>query len=130
MLLPFSFSNNMFSFSIPPLLLFPRSPSLLEIPSPKLSLHTLPKSGISFAFLLLFHLEQEGAVDMRQNAAKGNRRADECVELFVTADGELQMTGRNAFHFEILGCVPGQLEHFGGKIFEDGSHVDGGFGQT
>ncbi len=67
---------------------------------------------------------------MRQNAAKSNGRADKCVELFVTADGELQMTGRNAFHFEVFGCVPGQLEHFGCEVFEDGGHVDGGFGKA
>lgn len=63
---------------------------------------------------------------MRENAAKGNGRTDEGVELFVTADGELQMAGRDAFHFEIFGCVPGQFEHFGCKVFENGGHVDGG----
>jgi hypothetical protein len=36
------------------------------------------------------------------------------------------MAGCDAFDFEILGCVSGKLEYFGGKVFENGGEVDRG----
>lgn len=41
------------------------------------------------ALLLLFDLEQQCAVDVWQNASESNCGADEGVQLFVTANGEL-----------------------------------------
>lgn len=54
------------------------------------------------ALLLLFHLEQQCPVDVRQDATKGDRRADERVELFVAADGQLQMPRRDPLDLEVL----------------------------
>lgn len=65
---------------------------------------------------------------MWQHSAKGNRRANEGIEFFVAADGELQVARRNTLHFEILGSVACELEHFGREVFEDSGQVDGGFG--
>lgn len=62
---------------------------------------------------------------MWQDTTKGDGGADECVEFLVTADGELQMTRRDALDFEILGGVAGKLENFGGEVFEDRREVDG-----
>lgn len=42
---------------------------------------------------------------MRQNTTVGNRGADQGVELFVTTDGELKMSGRDALDLEVLGGV-------------------------
>lgn len=42
---------------------------------------------------------------MRQDTTKGNSRADKCVKLFVTSDGELQMTRCDALDLEIFGGV-------------------------
>lgn len=38
------------------------------------------------------------------------------------------MAWRDALDFEIFSGVSGELEDFGGEVFEDGSEVDGGFG--
>lgn len=65
---------------------------------------------------------------MRQNTTKRNRRANERVKLVVTTDSKLQVSRRDALDLEVLGSVAGELEHFGGQVFEDGGDVDGGFG--
>jgi hypothetical protein len=80
------------------------------------------------ALLLLLHLEQQRAVDVWQDTTESDRRVNEGVEFFVTADGELQVSGRDALDFEVLCRVSGQLEYFGCEVFQDGGHVDGGFG--
>jgi hypothetical protein len=55
--------------------------------------------------LLLLDLEQEGAVDVRQDTSKGDGGADEGIELFVTSDGQLKMARGDTLDLEILGCV-------------------------
>lgn len=75
--------------------------------------------------LLLLHLQQQRTVDMRQHPTERDRGSDQRVQLFVAADRELQMAGRDALHLEVLGRVPCQLEDFGGEVFQDGSDVDG-----
>jgi hypothetical protein len=55
--------------------------------------------------LLLLNFQQKSTVDVWQDTTKGNRRADKCVELFVAADGELEMAGRNTLDLEVLGGV-------------------------
>jgi len=49
---------------------------------------------------------------------------DERVQLLVTADGQLEMAGGDALHLQILRCIPRQLEHFRGKVLEDGRGID------
>ena len=63
---------------------------------------------------------------MRQDTTKGDCGADECVQLFVTANGELQMARCDTLDFEIFRCVAGKFQDFGGQVLENGSHVNGG----
>lgn len=79
------------------------------------------------ALLLLLDLQQQRTVDVRQDTAESDGGTNESVELLVTANGELQMTGRNTLDLEILGSVAGQLEYFGGQVLENCSDVDGGW---
>ncbi len=46
---------------------------------------------------------------MRQDTTVGNRGADQGVELFVTTNGELKMSGRDALDLEVLGGVLQQV---------------------
>lgn len=62
-----------------------------------LSLNTL--------LLLLFDLQQQRAVDVWQNTSKGDSCADEGIEFFVSANGELKMAGSDTLDFEILGGI-------------------------
>ena len=62
------------------------------------------RGGLGALFLLL-NLEQECAVDVRQNTTKGDGGADEGVELLVTANSELEVAGGDALDLEVLGGV-------------------------
>ena len=93
--------------------------------SPAISLVNLSFHRSSlFALLLLLDLEQQGAVDMRQDTAEGDGGANQRVEFLITANGELQVAWRDALDFKILGCVAGQFKDFGGQVLEDGGDVD------
>jgi hypothetical protein len=59
----------------------------------------------SLGLLLLLDLEEEGAVDVRQHTTKGDGSTDQRIELFVTADGQLEMARSNALDLEVLGGV-------------------------
>lgn len=50
-------------------------------------------------------------VDVRDDTTAGDRRLDQTVQFFVSADGKLQVTGSDTLHLQILGGVAGQLEH-------------------
>lgn len=75
-------------------------------------------------------LANERFVDMRNDSSSSNGGLDECIQLLVTTDGELQMAGSDTLHLQILGGVASQLEDLSGQIFEDGSRVDGGSGSN
>ena len=50
------------------------------------------------------------------------------VELFIVADGELDVTGHNSGLLVILGGVTGELEDLSCEVLKDGCEVDGGTG--
>jgi hypothetical protein len=85
-------------------------------------------SGGLVALLLLLNLEQECAVDVRQNTTEGDRGVNESIKFLVASDGELQVSRRDALDLEILGGVSCQFEDFGGQVFQHCCDVDGGFG--
>ena len=76
--------------------------------------------------LLLLDLQQQGTVDVRQDAAEGDRRADERVQFLVAADGQLKMARGDALDLEVLGGVAGQFEDLGGQVLEHGGDIDSG----
>jgi hypothetical protein len=80
------------------------------------------------SLLLLLNLEQECAVDVRQNTTEGNRGVNESIKFLVASDGELQVSRSNAFDLKILGGISCQFEDFGGQVFQHCCDVDGGFG--
>lgn len=65
---------------------------------------------------------------MRQDTTKSDGGTNEGIELLITANGKLQMTWCDALDLEVLGGVTRKLEHFGGKVFENGRQIDTGFG--
>lgn len=83
---------------------------------------------ICVLFLLLFDLEQQCAIDVREDTTERDGCADESVQFFVTSDRELQVSRRDALDLEVLGRVTREFEDFGSQVFEDGSHVDCGIG--
>lgn len=61
---------------------------------------------------------------MWQDTTKGDRGPNERVEFLITTNGELQVTGRDALDFQVFGRVAGELEDFGGEVFENGGDID------
>ena len=63
-------------------------------------------------------------MDVWDNTTTSDGGLNQGVKLFVTTDGELQVTWCDTLHLQVLGCVAGQLEDFGSQVFEDGGRVD------
>lgn len=59
------------------------------------------------------------------DTAAGDGGLNEAVQLLVSSDGELQVPGGDALHFEILRRVTGQLQYLGCEIFENSRRVHG-----
>jgi hypothetical protein len=57
-----------------------------------------------------------------------NGSLDEGIELLVSSNSELQVTGGDTLDLKILGSVTGQLENFGSQVLHNGSGVDGSGG--
>ena len=69
-------------------------------------------------------------MDVGQNSSLGHGDlAEESVQLFVVADGELEMSRDDPAPLVVtvvLGGVAGQLEELGGEVLEHRGEVDGG----
>ena len=80
--------------------------------------------GLHLAFLLL---GEEDGVDVGEDSSLGDGDvSEELVQLFVVADGELDVTRSHPGALVVLGGVAGELEQLGGEVLEHGGHVDRG----
>ena len=52
--------------------------------------------------------------------------AEESVELFVVADGELNVTGNDSALLVVLGGIAGELEDLSCEVLKNGGEVDWG----
>lgn len=69
-------------------------------------------------------LHDEGLVDVGDDTTASDSGLDEGIELFVTADSQLQVARGDALHLQVLGGVTCELEHLSGEVLKDGSRVD------
>lgn len=81
------------------------------------------------AVLLLVGVGDQGSVDVWQDTSVGYGGANESVEFFVTADGELEMSRRDTLDFQVLGGVACEFQDFGGQVLEHCCGIDGGCGE-
>ena len=76
---------------------------------------------------LLGLLGEKHGVDVGENTAGSDGdTAEELVELFVVADGELKVAGSDTGLLVVAGSVAGEFEDLGAEVLEDGSEVHGG----
>lgn len=75
-------------------------------------------------------LSDEGLVDVGDDSTSGNGRLDQGVQLLVSTDGQLEMTGRDPLDLQVLGGVASQLEDLSGEVLQDGGAVDSGGGSN
>ena len=52
--------------------------------------------------------------------------SEKLVELFIVADGELNVAGHNSSLFVVTGGVAGKLEDLGSEVLHYGSEIHGG----
>jgi len=71
-------------------------------------------------------LADERLVDVGDDTAAGDGGLNQRVQLLVTSDGQLKMSGGDPLDLEILGSVAGQLQHLGSQVLQDGRAVHGG----
>lgn len=82
---------------------------------------------LRLALLLLLHLQEQSAVDAGQDTTEGDGGADEGVQLFVTTDGELQVTRGDTLDLQILSGVASKFQNFSSQVLQDSGNVDGGW---
>ena len=76
---------------------------------------------------LLRLLGQEDSLDVGQDTSLGNGHSgEELVQLFVIADGQLQVAGDDPGLLVVTGSIASQLENLSCQVLHDGCHVDGG----
>ena len=76
---------------------------------------------------LLGLLGEKHGVDVGEHTAGSDGdAAEELVEFFVVADGELKVAGSDAGLLVVAGGVAGKLEDFGAEVFHDSGEVHGG----
>lgn len=73
---------------------------------------------------LLGLLQDESLVNVGDHTTSSDGGLDESVELFVSSDCKLEMSGCDSLHLEVLAGIAGQLKDFGGEVLQDGSCVD------
>ena len=75
--------------------------------------------------LSLAGLVDQGFVNVRDDTSTGNGGLDQSIQFFITSNGKLQVTRRDTLDLKILAGVSGQLQNFGGKVFQNGRGVNG-----
>eukprot|EP00598_Pedospumella_elongata_P006398 CAMPEP_0184967284 /NCGR_PEP_ID=MMETSP1098-20130426/708_1 /TAXON_ID=89044 /ORGANISM="Spumella elongata, Strain CCAP 955/1" /LENGTH=134 /DNA_ID=CAMNT_0027488711 /DNA_START=34 /DNA_END=438 /DNA_ORIENTATION=- len=72
-------------------------------------------------------LGDQHRVDVGENTSLGDgHTAEQLVQLFVVADGQLDVAGNNAGLFVVSGSIAGKLKHLGSEVLKDGSQVHRG----
>ena len=65
---------------------------------------------------------------MRDDSSSSNGGHDQSVELLISSDSELEMSGSNSLNLKVLRSVTGELKNLSGEVLKDGSTVDSGSG--
>ena len=63
-------------------------------------------------------------MDVRDHTTASDGSLDQGIELLITSDSELKMSGSNSLHFEVLASVSGQFENLSSQVLEDSSSVN------
>ena len=69
-------------------------------------------------------------MNVRNDATSSDGCLDQSVQLLVSPDGQLEMSGCDPLHLEILTGVAGQLEDLGSEVLQDGRAVHGSSGSN
>ena len=63
-------------------------------------------------------------MDVRDDTTTSNSGFNQSIELFVTANGQLQVTGSHSLHLEVLAGVACELQDLSGQVLENSGRID------
>ena len=89
--------------------------------------------GLSVLLLLrssALLLADERLVDVGDDSTASDGGLDQSIQLLVSPDGELEMSGGDSLHLQVLTGVTGQLEDLSREVLQDGGAVDGSGGSN
>ena len=66
-------------------------------------------------------LDDESLVNVGDNTTTSDGRFDKSVELFVTADSQLQVARGDAFDLEVLAGVTSELKNLSSEVLKNSS---------
>ena len=69
-------------------------------------------------------------MDVGDDSTTSDGGLDQSVQLLVSPDGELEMSGGDSLHLQVLTGVAGQLEDLSREVLQDGGAVHGGGGSN
>ena len=69
-------------------------------------------------------LDDESLVNVGDNTTTSDGRFDKSVELFVTADSQLQVARGDAFDLEVFAGVTSELKNLSSEVLKNSSWVD------
>lgn len=75
--------------------------------------------------LLLALLSNQRLMDVRDHTSTSDRGLDQWIQLFISSNGQLQVTWGDTLHLQILWRVPCQLQDLSGEVLEDSRAVHG-----
>ena len=69
-------------------------------------------------------------MDVGDDSTASDGGLDQSVQLLVSPDGELEMSGGDSLHLQVLTGVAGQLEDLSSEVLQDGGAVDSSGGSN
>ena len=75
-------------------------------------------------------LADERLVDVGDDSTTSNGGLDQSIQLLVSPDGELEMSGGDSLHLQVLTGVSSQLEDLSSEVLQDGRAVDSSGGSN
>ncbi len=75
---------------------------------------------------LLVCLVNQRLVDVRDHTSAGNGRLDQCIQLLISANSQLEVAGGDTLNLEILGGVTSELQDFSRQVLQDRCGVNRG----
>jgi hypothetical protein len=68
-------------------------------------------------------LHDQSLVDVGNDTSASDGGLDEGVQLLISADSQLQVSGGDSLNLKVLGSVACELEDLSGEVLKDGSAV-------
>ena len=69
-------------------------------------------------------------MDVRDHTTASDGSLDEGVELLIASDGELEVSGCDSLHLEVLAGIAGELQDLSSQVLKDSCSINGRSGSN